>query len=784
MDPLLDDSKSREQQMAQLSSFCEALWLKRQMTDVEVQVDAEVFQAHKLILTCHSPYFHKLLINTKPEMLKASGAVQLNGITHESFSVLLAYMYTGRLQLTCQNIVDVFQAAKHLDMKCIKERCAQVLTSSPEDPVHALFVYVSAKKLGTKPAWQRAYKTILAKFHLVVDCPEFTELSVDQVCEILAADSIAARSETELFLAALSWLSAKWPAREQHIVELLKCIRFSSMPMEEAVACFHPPLLPEVTAKPEVREMLNNAVCYISAKQVGQESKFKQYTHPQRCFLLKGKQQRSPEKGMGDASTMASSSRASSLSPPPTTAVGRHRRPRRRRGDKARAAAQQASSPGSAEEDGSPVSPPGGNAVPPRALEIPTAGDKEAAEAWLGDPLLHEVLHSRALTERTRVLEWDEYAAKALPEDSRIRRGSPGLLLVGGIDPCLPHQVSTGCAVLAYEEADDRWHRVAMLPEPRHHHAGAIVGDNVYVIGGLNSRRTLTGRPRPLASCLCYQLGERQWTQLPDLQVPRAYHGCAAVEGTLFAVGGRDKRGRLLDSMECWEPSSDRWRLTAEPLRPGRMGAAVCASGKKVYVAGGVARSDDGRLWLLADVDCYDLQAGRWFRGPRLPWPVCLGSLVSTGSGVLVHVGGLSLCPAGGAAVEKVPAGAMLGGAIHQQDAGAAVDARAFRSRSDVLFWDPSSADGRWKSLCPLPEPRHGMGAAVCANEDTLYVLGGLSTSLERAPLEVLAASTADSSDRSFYKACQLPGPIAGSLVLPLPDVASIPVSRRRSSSS
>ncbi|KAH6941110.1 hypothetical protein HPB50_013708 [Hyalomma asiaticum] len=44
------------------------------MTDVEVHVEAEVFQAHKLILTCHSPYFHKLLINTKPEMLKASDA--------------------------------------------------------------------------------------------------------------------------------------------------------------------------------------------------------------------------------------------------------------------------------------------------------------------------------------------------------------------------------------------------------------------------------------------------------------------------------------------------------------------------------------------------------------------------------------------------------------------------------------------------------------------------------------------------------------------------------------
>ncbi|KAL1470296.1 hypothetical protein MTO96_024362 [Rhipicephalus appendiculatus] len=70
MDPLTDDGKSREQQLLQLSRFCEALWLKRQMTDVEVHVEAEVFQAHKLILTCHSPYFHKLLISTKPEMLK------------------------------------------------------------------------------------------------------------------------------------------------------------------------------------------------------------------------------------------------------------------------------------------------------------------------------------------------------------------------------------------------------------------------------------------------------------------------------------------------------------------------------------------------------------------------------------------------------------------------------------------------------------------------------------------------------------------------------------------
>lgn len=797
MDPLLDDSDTREQHVAHLAGFCQDLWQKRQMVDVQVHVEGEVFPAHKLVLACHSPYFHKSLINSKPEMLK----VELNGITHESFSVLLEYMYTGRLLLTCQNIVDVFQAAKHLDMKRIKELCAKVLTGSPEDPRHALFVYVSGKKLGTKAAWQRAYKTILDKFHLVAELPEFLELGVDQVGEILGADAIAARSETDLFLAALSWLSAKWASREQYAVGLLKCIRFSTMAMDEAVACFHPPILPEVTEKPEVREMLNNAVCYISAKQVGRESKFKQYTHPKRCFLLKQNPQRSPERGMGDASTMTTSSRASSLSPTAPSAsaelegpglTSQRRGAMRRRsnvttrvtatsmnaGPLGRARSPPSSSSANEEdEEDEALSPrqPRSDGVGRRAQEIPTAGDEGMAEAWLSDPLLHEILQSRALTQH--ILELDEYAAKALPEDSRIRRGSPGLLLVGGIDPQQPHQVSTGCAVLAYEEADDRWHRVAMLPEPRHHHAGAIVDDNVYVIGGLNSRRTLTGRLRPLSSCLCYQIRQRQWLRLPDLQVPRAYHGCATVGGTLFAVGGKDKRGRLLGSVEYLEPGSELWRLLAEPLKPGRMAAAVASSGEAVFVAGGIARSEDGRLWLLADVDCYDLQAKRWFRGPRLPWPVCFGALVTTASGVLIHLGGLSLSPDNG---EKVPRA--VGGVFHE--AAVVTEARTFSSRSDVLIWDPSSADSRWKSLRPLPEPRHGVAAAVCPNEDTLYALGGLSTSSERAPLEVLAASTADSGDRSFYRACQLPGPIAGSLALPLPDIAShAPADRRRSSS-
>ncbi|XP_040359662.1 uncharacterized protein LOC120846339 [Ixodes scapularis] len=678
-------------------------------------------------------------------------------------------MYTGRLDLTCQNIVDVFQAAKHLDMKNIKEKCAEVLTSSPDDPLHALFVYVSGKRLGTKPAWQRAYKTILSRFQDVVALPEFLNLDMDHVSEILSGDAIAARSETELYWAALKWLSFDWSAREKHVVDLLKCIRFSCMTMNEAVACFHPPILSRVTEMPEVREMLNNAVCYISAKQVGQEGKFKQYTHPRRRFSLKGDSGSPPDQGMGDTSTVASNSPPSPMLRDRCAPLKCRSAPTGRRRTTmatARSAAPQPSTSGETsppamleQERTSQVDATQSGSereIQLHVQEIPTSAAE--SKAWTADPMLHRLLQSRSLGKHTRI-EWDEYPAKALPEDSRLRHGSPGFLLVGGIDPEFPQQVSTGCTVLAYEEADDRWHRIAMLPEPRHHHAGAIAGDSVYVVGGLNSRRTVAGRVSPLASCLCYQLGQRQWDTLPDLHQSRAFHGCANVSGSIFAVGGKDKRGRLLDSVECLEPNASRWKVLGESLRPARMAMGVAAAGRLLCLAGGIAQLG-GRLCVLADVDCYDVAAKRWLRGPRLPWPVCFGSLISAPGGSLIHVGGLSV------------SGVVHGPELQEKTT-------SFRSRSDVVLWEPTSSGTCWRPLCPLPEPRHGVGAALCGKNGTLYVLGGLSSSTDRPPLGVLSAAT--SGDGTFYRASQLPGPVTGSLALPLPDTETTSSERRRS---
>ncbi len=69
-------------------------------------------------------------------------------------------------------------------------------------------------------------------------------------------------SETIVFLAALNWLNHDYSRRGVHATTVMKCVRFSSMTMEEIVACYHPPFLSHVVQIQEVMMMLFRATWY------------------------------------------------------------------------------------------------------------------------------------------------------------------------------------------------------------------------------------------------------------------------------------------------------------------------------------------------------------------------------------------------------------------------------------------------------------------------------------------------------------------------------------------
>ncbi|GBN49522.1 hypothetical protein AVEN_236298-1 [Araneus ventricosus] len=107
--------------------------------------------------------------------------------------------------------------------------------------------------------WLRALRLLTHRFEESICDPQFLYLDLNCVMELLSAQSIGARSEVLVFLAALNWLSHDYARRQDHAVKVMGCVRFSSMTMDEIVACYHPPFLPQLLEVPEVVTMLFKA---------------------------------------------------------------------------------------------------------------------------------------------------------------------------------------------------------------------------------------------------------------------------------------------------------------------------------------------------------------------------------------------------------------------------------------------------------------------------------------------------------------------------------------------
>jgi hypothetical protein len=172
--------------------------------------------------------------------------------------------------------------------------------------------------------------------------------------------------------------------------------------------------------------------------------------------------------------------------------------------------------------------------------------------------------------------------------------GGHGALL-GGADP------KAGLA--RYSPAEDRWTRLAPMPTPRGAVAVGVVGDRLYVAGGMAAGRAL-------ATVEAYDVGEGRWHRVADLPAPREHVAGAVLGGRFYVVGGRDRQTDALGDVTRYDPAADRWeRLADLPVRAGGL-EAVPYDGAILAMGGG---NDRGGT-VTGAVQRFDPRTGRWTR--------------------------------------------------------------------------------------------------------------------------------------------------------------------------
>lgn len=272
-----------------------------------------------------------------------------------------------------------------------------------------------------------------------------------------------------------------------------------------------------------------------------------------------------------------------------------------------------------------------------------------------------------------------------------------GKIYVGG------GTVTNGCSsaigiLEAYDPATDSWATLPPMPTPRSHLAAAAisgVNTKIYFIGGQEGCRLSAAPPTDIVES--FDPANNAWeTDLTRMLTPRLGARAGVINSKIYVVGGQDKNGMVLPTLEVFDPAANGgvggW-TGLSPMPTARVGPAVAVVNNTLYAIGG---SDDlGNS--VTVVEAYDPETDSWTAGvppfPALP----TGRNKAAGVGVISN----TIYVFGGSG--------------------------SFKELSINEAFDP--ATNQWSTAPAMPTARFGLGGAVVRNSvlgrDQLFAVGG-----------------------------------------------------------
>ncbi|XP_048206735.1 zinc finger and BTB domain-containing protein 8A isoform X2 [Perognathus longimembris pacificus] len=97
--------------------------------DCSILVEGKVFKAHRNVLFASSGYFKMLLSQNSKETCQPTTAT-FQAFSPDTFTVILDFVYSGKLSLTGQNVIEVMSAASFLQMTDVISVCKTFIKSS------------------------------------------------------------------------------------------------------------------------------------------------------------------------------------------------------------------------------------------------------------------------------------------------------------------------------------------------------------------------------------------------------------------------------------------------------------------------------------------------------------------------------------------------------------------------------------------------------------------------------------------------------------------------------
>ncbi|KAJ6664768.1 hypothetical protein lerEdw1_005740 [Lerista edwardsae] len=191
-------------------------------TDVVLVMEGQEFPCHRATLSANSAYFRARFAGGLQE--DGQETISLPETSASAMSLLLDYMYGGRIVIQEENVEGILKLSSLLQIPRLKDACVAFLEDQLR-PCNCVGTLRLARSFGIAPLAERSKRCVLEGFAEVSHCQEFLQLDLEELTECLSSDQLAVPREEAVLEAGMRWVRHDAAARKGALKGLLQCVR-------------------------------------------------------------------------------------------------------------------------------------------------------------------------------------------------------------------------------------------------------------------------------------------------------------------------------------------------------------------------------------------------------------------------------------------------------------------------------------------------------------------------------------------------------------------------------
>ncbi|XP_017261917.1 kelch-like protein 40b [Kryptolebias marmoratus] len=530
------------------------------LVDCVLKIRNKEFPCHRLVLCACSAYFRAIFLSDLEESKKRE--VVLEDVEPGVMGLILKYLYTSVINVTEQNVQDIFAVANVLQIPSIFTVCVSFLQKRLSLS-NCLAVFRLGLMLDCPRLAVSARNYACERFGLVSRDEDFLQLLPGELAAVLTSDSLNVESEEVVFEALMSWVSRDAEARLKELPGLLDCVRLLLVTDEY------------LREKVEKHELISSCPELRAKLQLVRDARAGKVPEVQKG---KDKKDGSGADKDGDDEDKEGEEEEQSLLPAilnDNLRFGMFARNLILMVNDAGAVAYDPSGNDCFAATLSTQVPKNHCSLVTRENQIFVVGGLFVDEENKEDPLCSYFLQYDPVS-------GDWLGMPPLPSPRflfGLAEAENSIFVLGGKE--LKEQERTLDSVLVYDRQSFKWGESEAIPYPVYGHAALSHNDVVYVIGGKGDDKSC------LKKVCAYDAKRFEWKELAPMKTARSLFGAALHAGKIYVAAGVTDDG-LTDSVEVYDVAANKWS-DSEPFPQERSSLSLVSLAGALFAVGGFA---------------------------------------------------------------------------------------------------------------------------------------------------------------------------------------------------